>query len=50
MGDITKPTKGSNSISQSNNGTSLLIKGGHAQISGKLTGLTVNGKKISLES
>lgn len=48
LGDVSKPAKGSNSISQSNNGISLLIKGGHATISGKLEGLKVNGKNISL--
>lgn len=39
---------GSNTISQSNNGISLQIKGGHANISGLLDGLTVNGKNIQI--
>lgn len=46
MGDISKPKKGSNTISQSSDGCSIKISGGHVVITGNLTSLKVNGKKI----
>lgn len=46
MGDPSAPSKGSNTISQSQGDCSLVIKGGHVVITGSLKHLKVNGKTI----
>lgn len=46
-GDINSPKKGSNTISQSSDGCSIKISGGHVVITGTLKSLKVNGKKLA---
>lgn len=46
MGDISSPKQGSNTITQSSDGCSVKISGGHVTVSGNLKSLKVNGKKL----
>ena len=46
FGDRAKPSKGYNTIRQSNPDYSIDISGGHVSIIGEVRGLKVNNKKI----